>query len=36
MSHEQGEAWSKKKKIQIENMAPNPKNLQTLSMKDAG
>jgi len=25
-----------KKKIQIENMAPNPKNLQTLSMKDAG
>jgi len=25
-----------KKNIQIENMAPNPKNLQTLSMKDAG
>jgi len=25
-----------KKKIQKENMAPNPKNLQTLSMKDAG
>jgi hypothetical protein len=24
------------KYIQIENMAPHPKNLQTLSMKDAG